>query len=95
MPKNNIYTDEFKSMIVDLYKSKVKTPKTISEEYNIPIANIYAWARVEKVKNHKNTTYTPEQLELIELKEKLKIKEMENEILKKSIAIFCQTDKKQ
>ncbi|MCB1179237.1 MAG: transposase [Leptospiraceae bacterium] len=77
-----IYTNEFKEMAVDLSYNSDKPITLLSKELGVSEAAIYRWRNTmnpkSEVKDHQ---------ELRELKKKLAKLEVENEILKKALAI--------
>lgn len=80
------YDEEYKKSIVKLIENG-KPISEIEREYGISRKNIYNW----KYKYEKITTSTGEITnndEIMKLKKKLQELEMENEILKKAVAIF-------
>ena len=82
------YDEEFKKMIVNLCEtSKDKTMSDIAREYGITRASITQWRK----KYGTITTSTGEVTnndEILKLKKELQQVQMENEILKKVVAIF-------
>ena len=80
MGRGKKYTEDYKEMISDLYKSGM-TISEISSEYGIAKSTINGW-----VKSNKEIKISED--EVITLKEMARIKE-ENEILKKAMAIFA------
>lgn len=80
------YDEEFKKTIVSLYESG-KRKSDLTREYGVSYANINNWIQ----KYGTITTSTGEITnndEIIKLKKKLHEVELENEILKKAVAIF-------
>ena len=81
MGKGKRYTQEYKDMIVDLYKSGM-TLVELSKEYNIARSTLNGW--IDKKKEIKVSDD-----EIMDMKKEMaRIKE-ENEILKKAMAIFA------
>ena len=82
------HDEEFKKMIVNLCETnKDKTMSDIAREYGITRTSITQWRK----KYGTITTSTGEVTnndEILKLKEELKEKEIEIEILKKAVAIF-------
>ena len=82
------HDEEFKKMIVNLCEtSKDKTMSDIAREYGITRASITQWRK----KYGTITTSTGEITcndEILKLQKKLQQVQMENEILKKVVAIF-------
>ena len=80
------YDEEYKKNIVSLIENG-KSISDIEREYGISRKNIYNW----KYKYGTITTSTGEVTnndEIMKLKKELKQLQMENEILKKAVAIF-------
>ena len=82
MGKGKRYTQEYKDMIVDLYKSGM-TLVELSKEYNIARSTLNGW--IDKKKEIK---VSDDEIMDMNEKEMARIKE-ENEILKKAMAIFA------
>ena len=87
------HDEEFKKMIVNLCEtSKDKTMSDIAREYGITRASITQWRK----KYGTITTSTGEVTnndEILKLKKELQQVQMENEILKKVVAIFSEKQK--
>ena len=85
------YYEDFKKTIVDLYESG-KGISDLSREYGVSKSVISVW-----VKKYKTiTTSTGEKTnndEILKLKKELQQAQMENEILKKAVAIFSKEKK--
>ena len=80
------YDEDFKKTIVDLYESG-KSMADLSREYGVSHTNIRNWIN----KYGTITTSTGEitnNYEILKLKKELQQIQMENEILKKAVAIF-------
>ena len=81
MGKGRRYNQEYKDMIVDLYKSGISLSE-ISSEYGIAKSTINAWIKdVKEFKVDENEVMTLKEVKALK-KEMTRIKE-ENEILKK------------
>jgi transposase len=81
------YDQEYKNMIVDLFKSGMSLPE-ISSEYGIAKSTINGWIKdVKEIKVDENEVMTLKEVKALK-KEMARIKE-ENEILKKAMAIFA------
>lgn len=81
------YDQEYKDMIVDLFKSGM-TLKELSSEYGIAKSTINGWIKdVKEIKVDENEVMTLKEVKELK-KEIARIKE-ENEILKKAMAIFA------
>ena len=83
MAKNKSYDEEFKKMIVELYESHTTTAANIVREYGIGSATLYGKIQTAdgEVTNNK---------EIKKLKKEINDLKIENEILKKAMAIFTQ-----
>ena len=81
------YDQEYKNMIIDLFKSGMSLAE-LSSEYGIAKSTINGWIKdVKEVKVDENEVMTLKEVKALK-KEMAKIKE-ENEILKKAMAIFA------
>ena len=81
------YTQEYKDMIVDLYKSGMSLAE-LSAEYGIAKSTMNGWIDKKKeIKIDDNEVMTKQEIMAMK-KEMARIKE-ENEILKKAMAIFA------
>ena len=86
MGKGRRYDQEYKNMIVDLFKSGM-TLAELSSEYGIAKSTINGWIKdVKEIKVDENEVMTLKEVKALK-KEMARIKE-ENEILKKAMAIF-------
>lgn len=86
------YDEEFKKTIVELYEAG-KGVNELSREYGIIHSNIRNWIN----KYQKITTSTgvvTNNDEILKLKKELQQVQLENEILKKAVAIFSNEPKK-
>ena len=87
MGKGRRYDQEYKDMIVDLFKSGMSLAE-LSSEYGIAKSTINGWIKdVKEVKIDENEVMTLKEVKALK-KEMARIKE-ENEILKKAMAIFA------
>lgn len=87
MGKGKRYDQEYKDMIVDLYKSGM-TLAELSSEYGIAKSTINGWIKdVKEIQVDDNEVMTLKEVKALK-KEMARIKE-ENEILKKAMAIFA------
>lgn len=87
MGKGRRYDQEYKDMIVDLFKSGISLAE-LSSEYGIAKSTINGWIKeVKEVKIDENEVMTLKEVKALK-KEMARIKE-ENEILKKAMAIFA------
>ena len=80
MGRSKKYTDDYREMISNLYKSGITIPE-ISSEYGIAKSTIANWVK-------DNSKVKVSEGEFMTMKEVAKIKK-ENEILKKAMAIFA------
>ena len=81
------YDQEYKDMIVELFKSGMSLAE-LSSEYGIAKSTINGWIKdVKEIKIDENEVMTLKEVKALR-KEMARIKE-ENEILKKAMAIFA------
>lgn len=88
------YDNEFKTMIVELLLSGIKSSQ-VSQEYDLNISMIGRWRREYKAKFgdfSKKREVSIEEQELKTLKKKLRDVTMERDILKKVVSIFSKSD---
>lgn len=99
--KGKRYTEDFKQMIIEVYKTG-KTVKEICEEYGVTHPSIDKWllaANIHPEKISKKTVIKKvsknekDEKELRQLQKENERIKMELEILKKAIAIFSQDQK--
>ena len=87
MVKGRRYDQEYKDMIVELFKSGMSLAE-LSSEYGIAKSTINGWVKdVNEIKVDENEVMTLKEVKALK-KEMARIKE-ENEILKKAMAIFA------
>ena len=87
MGKGRRYDQEYKDMIVELFKSGMSLAE-LSSEYGIAKSTINGWVKdVKEIKVDDNEVMTLKEVKALK-KEMARIKE-ENEILKKAMAIFA------
>ena len=87
MGKGRRYDQEYKDMIVELFKSGISLAE-LSSEYGIAKSTINGWVKdVKEIKVDENEVMTLKEVKALK-KEMARIKE-ENEILKKAMAIFA------
>lgn len=87
MGKGRRYDQEYKDMIVELFKSGMSLAE-LSSEYGIAKSTINGWIKdVKEIKVDENEVMTLKEIKALK-KEMARIKE-ENEILKKAMAIFA------
>lgn len=80
------YDEDFKKTVVNLYENG-KGISELSREYGVGKSTIDSW--IKKFKTITTSTgETTNNDEIIKLKKELREKELENEILKKAVAIF-------
>ena len=81
------YNSEFKSMIVELYKTG-RPVKDLSREYGVSEVTIYKWIKqMSPIASVDDTELTLEEFKRMK-QEMLRLQE-ENEILKKAMTIFA------
>ena len=78
------YTKEFKEMAIELSYNSDKPMNLIAKELGIPESVMYNW---RKKMSPDSTQKSPETTEIKELKKKISNLEVQNEILKKALAI--------
>ena len=87
MGKGRRYDQEYKDMIVELFKSGMSLAE-LNSEYGIAKSTINGWIKdVKEIKVDENEVMTLKEVKALK-KEMARIKE-ENEILKKAMAIFA------
>ena len=87
MGKGRRYDQEYKDMIVDLFKSGISLAE-LSSEYGIARSTINGWIKdIKEIKIDENEVMTLKEVKELK-REMARIKE-ENEILKKAMAIFA------
>ncbi len=87
MGKGKRYTQEYKEMIVDLYKSGMGLAE-LSSEYGIARSTIAGWVKdTKEIKINENEIITMKEFK--DLKKQMARIQEENEILKKAMAIFA------
>lgn len=86
MSKRKTYTNEFKTMIVELVLSG-KEVKEVSNEYSLSESTIRTWVKKKAPIEVEGKTTNLEEINKMK-KENARLKE-ENEILKKAMAIFA------
>lgn len=87
MGKGRRYDQEYKDMIVELFKSGMSLAE-LSSEYGIAKSTINGWIKdVKEIKIDENEVMTLKEVKALR-KEMARIKE-ENEIFKKAMAIFA------
>ena len=92
MVKNKSYDEEFKKMIVELYESHTTTAANIVREYGIGSATLYKWVgQYGKIQTADGEVTNNKEIK--KLKKEINDLKIENEILKKAMAIFTQKQK--
>ena len=87
MGKGRRYDQEYKDMIVELFKSGMSLAE-LSSEYGIAKSTINGWVKdIKEIKVDENEVMTLKEVKALK-KEMARIEE-ENEILKKAMAIFA------
>ena len=87
MASGKRYDQEYKNMIVELFKSGMSLAE-LSSEYGIAKSTINGWVKdVKEIKIDENEVMTLKEVKALR-KEMARIKE-ENEIFKKAMAIFA------
>ena len=87
MGKGRRYDQEYRDMIVELFKSGMSLAE-LSSEYGIAKSTINGWIKdVKEIKIDENEVMTLKEVKALR-KEMARIKE-ENEIFKKAMAIFA------
>ena len=82
----NIYDEDFKKSIVSLYQDG-KTQTQLSKDYGISLSTTNNWVKqYSEIKTEDSDVFTAKQIK--ELQKRNALLEEENQILKKSIAIF-------
>ena len=92
MAKNKSYDEEFKKMIVELYESHTTTAANIVREYGIGSETLYKWVGQQGKIQTADGEVTNNK-EIKKLKKEINDLKIENEILKKAMAIFTQKQK--
>ena len=86
------YTEEFKKTIVELYENGNKNKSELAREYGTSEGNVRAWIKkYGKIKTSTGEVTTNDEILKLQ-KENQEIK-IENEILKKALAIFSRQQK--
>ena len=86
------YTEEFKKTIVELYESGSKNKSELAREYGTSEGNVRAWIKkYGKIKTSTGEITSNDEIQ--KMKKKMQEIEIENEILKKALAIFSRQQK--
>ena len=86
MSKRKTFTDEFKTMIVELVLSG-KTVKEVCSEYSLSETAVRNWVKKKSPIDVEGDTTNLE--EVLKMKKEISKLKEENEILKKAMAIFA------
>ena len=89
MAKNR-FDEDFKKQLVKIYNQGNHSYMSLSEEYGVSAPTIRTWViRYNDTKSFNiDDNRTEEEIELIELRKKLKQLEMENDILKQAALLL-------
>lgn len=85
--RNKTYDEEFKKMVVELYESHTTTAAEITREYGLGASTLYKWIR-EYGKIQTPEGEVTNNKEIKRMKKEINDLKIENEILKKAMAIF-------
>lgn len=89
MAKNKTYDEDFKKMVVELYENHTATATEIVREYGIGNSTLYKWVdQYGKIKTADGEITNNKEIK--KMKKEINDLKIENEILKKAIAIFTQ-----
>jgi transposase len=94
--KRRSFTKEYKAEVVDLVRKSGKSIAAIAKELGLTETAVRAWARQAEVdagRGPAGALTTAEREELGKLRKRVKILEMEREILKKATAFFAKESK--
>ncbi len=94
--KRRSFTKEYKAEVVDLVRKSGKSIGGIAKELGLTETAVRAWVRQAKVdagRGPAGALTTEEREELGKLRKRVKILEMEREILKKATAFFAKESK--
>lgn len=89
MARNKSYDEDFKKMVVELYESHTTTGSEIVREYGIGSSTLYKWIQLYGKIQTSDGEITNNK-EIKKLKKEINDLKIENEILKKAMAIFTQ-----
>ena len=89
MAKNKSYEEDFKKMVVELYENHTVTGAEITREYGIGSSTLYKWVKqYGKIETPEGEVTNNKEIK--KLKKEINDLRIENEILKKAMAIFTQ-----
>ena len=81
---------EFRRRAIELVREKVKPVAELARDLGISESCLRNWmARADAEEGRREGTTSVEQTELVELRRKLRVAEMENEILRRAAAYFA------
>ena len=81
---------EFRRRAIELVREKVKPVAELARDLGISESCLRNWmARADAEEGRREGTTSAEQTELVELRRKLRVAEMENEILRRAAAYFA------
>ena len=87
MPKK--FTDEFKQQLIDLHLHGGRSITELTKSYGLGHSTISRWIKKAEANNGSiKVVLTPQEKEIMELKQRLKEVELENEILKQAALIL-------
>lgn len=86
MAKNK-YSEDFKKTVVELYENHTMNPAELSREYGISSTTLYKWIKLYGKIETPDGEITNNK-ELRKLRKEINELKIENEILKKAMAIF-------
>ena len=89
MAKNKSYDEDFKKMVVELYENHTATGAEITREYGIGNSTLYKWIK-QYGKIETSEGEVTNNKEIKKMKKEINDLRIENEILKKAMAIFTQ-----
>ena len=89
MARNKSYDEDFKKMVVELYENHTATGADITREYGIGCSTLYKWVK-QYGKIETSEGEVTNNKEIKKMKKEINDLRIENEILKKAIAIFTQ-----
>ena len=94
--KRRSFTREYKAEVVELIRKSGKSIGSIAKELDLTETAVRAWVRQAEVDAGRGpigALTTAEREELAQLRKRVKILEMEREILKKATAFFAKESK--
>ena len=85
--KRRIFTDEYKAEVVQLVKASDKPLTQVARDLDLTVSAVRGW--VANAKPQRQTPPPDHEAELKTLRKRVKVLEMEREILKKAAAFFA------